>query len=382
MTAPTPSPEPTARLRPLRISFILSSLWLSGGVRAIIQYANRLVARGHTVTLVIPSGSIDPTMAAEVQAGVSVRESAQARRDAGLLHHLRLTLSLARAVPPSDLVVSTHTPTTVAGGLAAHLLRRGRPVWLFMDYREMFDARPVEAWLMRHALRWHDAAWTISRSSSEELRATLPRARAGKVHTVGLGLANGDRLAPVAWSARPLEARQTLLYVGDARPRKGLADFLAAAERVHAVLPATRLWLVCKDGCAVHTPVPHELFVRPSDAELARLYQTCGLFVSASWSEGLGWPALEAMACATPVVLTDARGPRAYARPEENCLMTPPRAPGALADAILRVLRDESLAARLSQNGPPTAAAFHWDAIIDRLEQFLATVVNKNNKQP
>jgi glycosyltransferase involved in cell wall biosynthesis len=378
VTLPLQTTEPAttgANARPLRVTFVLSSLQLSGGVRAIVEYANRLVASGHHVTLVAPRAVVDPAVAAAIGSAVCVRESALARGGSSLLHHVRLTLSLARAVPPSDVVVSTHTPTTVAGGVAAHLLKRGRAAWLFMDYAEMFAGRPVEAWLMRHALCWHAAAWTISQASADELRQYTPGA-AGRVCPVGLGLHNAALLTPLAWDERPENLRRTLLYVGDGRPRKGLADFLAAAEFVHRAVPETKLWIVCKDPCQVATSVPHEVFVRPTDEELARLYRSCGVFVSSSWSEGLGWPPLEAMACAAPVVLTDSRGPREFARHEENCLMTPPRNPAALADAILRTLHDDALAARLSRNGPPTAAAFQWDAVMDRLEQFLLRLVS------
>src|SRR5690606_4492160 len=151
--------------------FVLSSLWLSGGVRAVIEYANRLAARGHHLTLVIPGGTCDAHMAGEIQPPVRLRESAAARAaDGGLVNHLRLAWSLARAVPPSDVVVSTHTPTTAPAYIATHTLRRGRPVWLFMDYPGMFDGRPLEQWLLRHALRWHRLAITLSESSTQILQ--------------------------------------------------------------------------------------------------------------------------------------------------------------------------------------------------------------------
>jgi len=62
---------------------------------------------------------------------------------------------------------------------------------------------------------------------------------------------------------------------------------------------------------------------------------------------------------------------REYARHGENCLMVPPRDPGALANAMARVLTDATLAERLRRNGPPTAARFKWDSTVDRFEQAL-----------
>jgi glycosyltransferase involved in cell wall biosynthesis len=172
-----------------------------------------------------------------------------------------------------------------------------------------------------------------------------------------------------------MHAARILLYVGDTRPRKGLQDFLAAAALVYAQRQDICLRIVCKDACTVETPIPHTLIHHPTDAELADLYATSDLFVSTSWWEGLGIPPLEAMASATPVVMTDTGGGREYARHEQNCLLVPIQQPAAVAAAILRVLEDRELARRLSANGPPTAARFDWEVVTDGLEQRLLALL-------
>jgi glycosyltransferase involved in cell wall biosynthesis len=354
----------------MRISFILSSLWLSGGVRVIVEYANRLAARGHQVTLVAPGGTLDPDMLNEVISPVTVRQSRVVRGPhVNLVRMIRLAWSLAQAVPPSDAVISTHTPTTAPGLLAARLFKRGRLVWLFMDYREMFIGRPYEDWLMRHALRWHARAVTLSRYCQGELNSYSP----GQVIVVGLGLSDPELFHPLQVEARPNnDSRRTILFLGDARPRKGMVDFLKAAELVYERLKDIRLLIISKEDCQVHSRVPLDYIYRPTRAELARVYAACDLFVSASWREGFGLPPLEAMACAVPVVLTDSGGVHEYARPGENCLMVPARDPSALADAMLRVLTDTDLAKRLRLNGPPTAAQFTWERAVDRFEVAIA----------
>jgi glycosyltransferase involved in cell wall biosynthesis len=283
-----------------------------------------------------------------------------------------LAWSLARAVPPSDVVVATHTPTTVPGYISTHLLRRGRPVWLFMDYPAMFAGRRVELWLLRHALRWQRWALTLSQSGAHILHEYGPTHV--PVQLVGLGLSHLHLLRPRPLVQRPAQTVPRILYVGDMRPRKGLQDFLTAAARVHAQRPNIQLRIVSKQPCTFDTPVPVEFFLQPDQAELARLYATSDLFVSASWWEGLGLPPLEAMACATPVVMTDSGGGMEYARHEENCLVVAPRDPPALAQAMLRVLDDRDLALRLSAAGPPTAAQFDWEKVMDRMENALCEV--------
>ena len=94
-------------------------------------------------------------------------------------------------------------------------------------------------------------------------------------------------------------------------------------------------------------------------------------FVSASWYEGFCNPPLEAMACGTPVVLTDSGGVREYALDKENCLMSPPKDLRRLATNIKSVLTDNTLADSLSQKGLKTAQSFTWQKSIEKLEKIL-----------
>ncbi len=353
----------------MKISFILSSLWLSGGVQVIIEYANRLTARGHQVTLVAPCDAIDARMSDALQPGVVLRRSGVPRGHSRYsLRTANLAWSLARTVPQSDVIISTHTPTTVAGFLAGHILRRGKLAWLFADYHEMFVDRPIELWLMRNALRWHNLAMTLSEYSRQELDSYAP----GRTCVVGLGLCDPKGLDAARLNARDVaHDPKTILYLGDGRPRKGLADFMAATRLVYQSAREIQLLIVSKEPLEIESDVPCEFILNPGRVELARLYATCGVFVSASWREGFGLPPLEAMACGAPVVLTDSGGVREYARHSENCLMVPPRAPEALAEAILCVLSRPELTKQLREAGPRTAAEFTWDTAVDRMEQVL-----------
>ncbi len=353
--------------RRLHVSFILSSLRLSGGVQAIIEYANRLAARGHSATLVIPRGAIDASMAVLLAPGVALVEASRPLTDTlNPLKQLLLAVALARAVPVCDVVVATHTPTTLSSLIASHLLRRAAAVWLFMDYVAMFAGRPAERWLLRNALRWHRMAITISKATAAELANYAP----GRVEVAGLGISTIEQLTPVIAEERPASP-PSLFYLGDQRPRKGLADFLQAAALVQAQMPALQLWIASKEPCTIETAVPYTFHLHPTRNALVHLFQTCTIFVSASHAEGLGNPPLEAMACGAPVVMTASGGSADYARDGENCLLTPPQDPERLAEAILRLLREPMLAQKLSHAGPATAARFDWTAVMDRLEGFL-----------
>ena len=354
----------------MQITFIVSSLYLSGGVRVIVEYANRLTWRGHTISIVTPGGTVDEIIAGELDPQVTVRETVRGWSDTRYdLGKVLLAWQLARAVPDSDVVMATQTPTVVPTLIAARFLCRGCPCWLYQDYLEMFETRPLERWLLSNAPKFVGKVLAVSHACRNEIRE---RSGAGSI-VVGEGISHADLFRPRS-TVRSNEGTRQILFLGDMRPRKGWYEFLAAAQQVYKEIPNLRLVIVSKDECQIESDVPFTFFHRPPRDKLAELYATCDVFVSASWYESLGLPPLEAMACGAPVVLTDSRGVREFAANGVNCLMVPIQDPDSLAEAILRVLTDEELATRIAANGLQTASRYSWDEAVDRFERALSDV--------
>jgi glycosyltransferase involved in cell wall biosynthesis len=82
------------------------------------------------------------------------------------------------------------------------------------------------------------------------------------------------------------------------------------------------------------------------------------IFVMSSLTEGLGTSILDAMACAKPVIGTRAGGIPEAVRDEDTGLLVPPHDEAALAAAIVRLLKDPALAARLGASGRQRAAEY------------------------
>jgi glycosyltransferase involved in cell wall biosynthesis len=360
----------------MQVSFILSSLQLSGGVRVVIQYANRLSNRGHIVSLITPDGTIDPEMRDELIPAVKVVATQhKIAPNPNIFQLLRISCEMILAVPKSDVIVATHTPTTALSFVAGKLLRRGRIVWFYQDYLEMFETKLIEKWLIRNALRWHDIALTISDASVQELRSFLQTI---KVIKVGEGLDTENIFHPssdIMLNHSKSSEKITILTIADPRPRKGMADFLSAIEKVYTVEKDIILWIVSKENMNIQTDVPYEYFFRPSLPELANLYSACDLFISASWYESFGLPPLEAMACGAAVITTDSRGINEFAVDGENCIIVPPQNPEILASAIQNLLHDQSLMNKIKQKGPITASKFDWNIATDRFEAALRQAV-------
>ena len=97
---------------------------------------------------------------------------------------------------------------------------------------------------------------------------------------------------------------------------------------------------------------------RVEDAELPALYSGARALIFPSLYEGFGLPALEAMACGTPVVASNTTG-LAEAVGDAG-LTVDPRNVEELADAVRRVLEDTALNDRLVAAGLARAAEFTW----------------------
>ncbi len=148
-----------------------------------------------------------------------------------------------------------------------------------------------------------------------------------------------------------------VLGVGNEKPHKGLRTLAEVAESLGAPLV-----LLAGDGAAKRLGFPsgvRDLGTVP-ESDLPLVYASATLLAFPSVYEGFGLPALEAMACGTPVVAASGSSL------EEVCgtaaLFFSPGDAGGLRDAVLRVVRDERLREDRSRLGVERAARFSWDA--------------------
>lgn len=101
-------------------------------------------------------------------------------------------------------------------------------------------------------------------------------------------------------------------------------------------------------------PQPHE--------RLADFYSAADLVLVPSRWESFGLVALEAQACGTPVVAAAAGGLRDVVVDGRTGMLVDGHDPARYADAVVRLLSDRRLAARLGVAATRHAARFSWDA--------------------
>jgi glycosyltransferase involved in cell wall biosynthesis len=160
-----------------------------------------------------------------------------------------------------------------------------------------------------------------------------------------------------------LEGRPLAFYAGRLAPEKGLKELVAEFRRVHDVLPEARL-AIAGDGPS--RSQLHEKFVAQgldgavlplgllSREELGLWYAAADLFVSASPSEVGPLTAIEAQLCGAPVVAYRGPGFEDRVVSGETGLLVAARS-GALSSAMIDLLSDPALAAKLGANAEKAA---------------------------
>jgi glycosyltransferase involved in cell wall biosynthesis len=113
-----------------------------------------------------------------------------------------------------------------------------------------------------------------------------------------------------------------------------------------------------------------------SDRDLSFLYNAATLLVFPSLQEGFGLPAVEAMACGTPVVASKA-GSLPEILGEAGCFFNPTSA-SEMANVIKNTLSDDDLREVMRHKGLERAKLFSWEKAAKDLLSIFENLVNDN----
>ena len=268
-----------------------------------------------------------------------------------------------RLVRDCDLVHCTAEPFAPPAALA------GRPLVITAHgtYLPLQVRRRGIGWLFARAAR-RATVVCVSAYTEAQVRAEVPGVRTVVVH-------NGVDWARFATPAPAPEPRRgpVILGVGQVKPRKGFHIVAEAMQAVRAAHPDAEYVIVgaadASDLAAQLRATPGvRLLGRLSDDALRAWYHHADVFAMTPVSahdrfEGFGLVYLEAGAAGLPAVAARGSGAEEAVIDGETGLLVPPNDPGATAAAILRLLDDPTLRARLADGARRHAQAHGWDRV-------------------
>ena len=169
-------------------------------------------------------------------------------------------------------------------------------------------------------------------------------------------------------------------------PLKGLVPLLEALAKVRTERPAELVVVgQPRDGSLVPATIERlgldgavTIAGVVDNLRMVELYAEAEVAVVPSLYEGFSLPAVEAMACALPLVTTTGGALPEVVGADGHCaLLVPPNDPGALAGAIVRALDDAELRARMGAAGRARVLdRFTWRATAEATVDVYREVVS------
>jgi glycosyltransferase involved in cell wall biosynthesis len=209
--------------------------------------------------------------------------------------------------------------------------------------------------------------------------AVAAGARPNTVHTIPSGV-DTELFTPSPLPAGPPEA----LFVGRFVEKKGLDVLVEAWGAVRAAVPDARLRILGYgplESLARLAGPGVEVVLGPDRVAVRDAVRRARVVVSPSRTapgdavESLLIVNLEAQASGRPVVTTCHGGIPEFVRDGETALLVPEADSVALADALITLLTDDALAARLGSAGPAWAAEFDVRRCAARIDALYESLV-------
>ena len=368
-------------MSPLRIALVAEDYYpqLGGVPEHVHNLARELDSLGHSTTIVTSkmqepgAGSREPAEHPDVR---RVGRSLVIYANGGVA---RITVGWRLTKRLEDLfraerfdVVHVHGGLNPTLGIVAPLAagRAGIPVvatfhtWFPRSVGLRLLRKPFQRLLDRHAAtiavsnaardamaRYFTAPWEI-----------IPNGVDTTFFRPSLGRGNG----------RFERRRPRLLWLGRIEPRNDLRTVLAAMPRVLKHHPATRLTVV-GDGPwrSRMERVARNLgnavrFAGYANGDRPVYYRGSDLYLCPTKRASFGVTLLEAMACGTPLVVSDIPAFRDLAAPSQ-AIFAPPGDPDAWSDAVNSLIDDTERRAVMMEEGRKVAERHAWPLIAQRV---------------
>lgn len=363
----------------MRITFLAPCYcWApSGGIRVLYEYANRLVAKGHEVSVVYPRRLKYPPPASETEslyyrirgwAGDLIAMFSKPSIDwqpiDPRVKSLYVPNSGASHIPDADAIFATAWQTVRS--VLECPPKKGEKFYLIQGYETFMGSKALV-----------DETW----------RAPLHKVATSKwLIEIGEQIGCGN----VAYVANAIDhERYRLIQPIEGRPPriamtftkgtlKGSPDGIKALEIVREKHPDLKAVFFGVTNLRPRIPKWIEYYSNPpQEFIIQEIYNKSSIFLSPSWSEGFALPPAEAAACGCAIVATDSGGIRDYLENGVTGMMSPPKDPQRLTENLCFLLANDNFRVRLALAAKKRVIDLSWDRSTSLLEDLLVNVIRR-----
>ncbi len=363
----------------MKITFVLPTLSLTGGIRVVSIFAELLRKRGHSV-FVIYLPHPQPSMREQVKSLLRGRGwISPPEKEPSFFDNLSVETKIIeryrpiedKDVPDADVIIATWWET--AEWVAKLSPSKGAKAY-FIQHHEVFDYLPkdrveatwrlplhkitVSQWLVDIAeTKYGDRKVSLAPPTVDTKQFYASPRNKQSVPTVGI------MYSTIYWKGTDI----------------ALKAFSLAAEKI----PNLRLVAFGREALSSELPLPanSEYVFQPDQDKIKDYYSKCDAWLLPSRSEGFGLPIVEAMACRTPVISTVAG-----AAPEiltgGTGIIVRPEDPAEMAKAIEYICQlPNSKWQALSEAAYAKVSHYTWDDATTYFEQALKVAVDKSKQR-
>jgi len=324
----------------LKIAYLVASNELSGGLRVVLQQAEELADRGHSITIVCPNEEPDWYSLRKPGWETSPFES-------------------SKALEFADVCVATFwTTVPPAVGICS------KPVFhLCQGYEADFSFYASKRREIKSAYAQPTHKLAVSPNIEKRLKA------AGYSPVTYIGQAFDPQEFPVAEERHftgPPQILLTGIFEADVKGIREALEALAEVQSSGVRFVLHRVSPLPQSGAERNIFSAHKYFHRLLPYQMAQAYRDCDLLIGPSHpEEGFGLPVLEALSSGLPVLLSDTPGHRYIAR--DAAAYFPWGDVSTLTSQIAALLQNPARRAELSAKGPIEATRFRTADVADRL---------------